>query len=135
ESRQEYLERVEPTYAAAVWINENLPRDAVVLSQEQRAFYFVPPITRENIFRRRTHYDRLSRTTDDLSAWLRGSGFTHLLTAEAEGSPEASYDATLSRLAEEAAASNSQHSPVPVKEWDFLDVAGTTRRYRLYLLR
>jgi hypothetical protein len=135
ESRADYLARVEPTYAVAEWLRAHLPADAALLSQEQRAFYIAQPTTRENIFRRATGYDRRLTEPAALAATLRPHGFTHLLTAEGEGSSAALYDATLSRLTAAAVASGSPDAPVLLHEWKTCDAVGTARTYRVFSLR
>jgi len=140
ESREAFLTRREPTFAAADWINRNLPADAFVLSQEQRAFYFAPSWTRENVYRRHTGYNRPTfGSTAPLEADLKAAGFTHLFLAEKPVDGLASnvpvgYDATLSTLADTAMAARPESGPQLVREWRS-EVDGETRRYRLLLLR
>jgi len=140
ESREAFLSRREPTFAAADWINHNLPADARVLSQEQRAFYFAPSWTRENVYRRHTGYNRPTfGSTPPLEAELKAAGFTHLFLAEKPTDDHVSiapagYDATLSTLADTAMAARPASGPQLVREWRS-EVDGETRRYRLLLLR
>jgi len=139
ETGEAYLARYEPTFVAAAWINEHLPPEAVILSQEQRAFYLTPHVTRESVFRRRVRYDEASEV-DGLAvaglnaAALRRQGITHLLAAEAEGSPTARFDATLSRLIDASVASQRVDAPTLVNQWRHRDPAGDVRHYRLYSL-
>ncbi|MCE9606258.1 MAG: glycosyltransferase family 39 protein [Planctomycetia bacterium] len=140
ESREAFLARREPTFDSAAWINRNLSSDAHVLSQEQRAFYYYPRWTRENIYRRYTGYNR--PTLADATPFeqrLKAAGFTHLFLAENEADDGASsrtigYDATLSTLADTAMAARPTTGPTTVGEWHS-DVDGERRRYRLLLLR
>ncbi len=133
ESREAFLARREPTFVAADWMNRNLPDDARVLSQEQRAFYFDSKLTRENIYRRNSGYHRsASGTSEPPEKRLKAEGFTHLFLAEK--STGDGYDATLSTLAEEAMAERPETGPVALREWRG-EVDGETRRYRLLLLR
>jgi hypothetical protein len=134
ETNDDFLARTEPTYAAARWMNEHLPPTARVLSQEQRAFYFDAPITRENIYRRRTHYDLRLEGPAELSSTLRAAGFTHVLTAAAEGSPDAAYDGTLSRLVDAALAADASAAPRLLHEWHHDGTDGLARHYRLFAL-
>lgn len=134
ETSDAFLARTEPTYVAARWMNEHLPTTARVLSQEQRAFYFDASITRENIYRRRTHYDLRLDSPAALSTKLRAAGFTHVLTAAAEGSPDATYDGTLSRLVDAAVAADATTAPRLLNEWRHDGTDGATRHYRLFAL-
>lgn len=134
ETSDAFLCRTEPTYVAARWMNEHLPPTAHVLSQEQRAFYFDAPITRENIYRRRTHYDLRLDGPTQLSAKLRTAGFTHLFTADTEGSPRAAYDVTLSRLVDAAVAADTFSAPRLINEWRHDGTDGAARHYRLFAL-
>lgn len=140
ESREEFLTRREPTFASAEWINRNLPDTACVLSQEQRAFYYEPTWTRENVYRRRTAYHRPTlESAETLESDLRADGFTHLFLAEKQqadtrGEVAVGYDSTLSTLADAAMAVRPATGPTLVQEWRS-EVDGETRRYRLLLLR
>src|SRR5262249_54820107 len=100
ESRARWLERHEPTYLAAATAQQEFPGQSHLLSQEHRAFYFPGRVTRENLYRRRTHYDRSLSAPDALSGNLRAAGFTHLLLAESLQQGGVDFDPTLSRLAE-----------------------------------
>lgn len=134
ESTETYLRRSEPTYEAAAWINQNLPRESQILSQEHRAFYIVPSITRENLFRRRTNYDHAVQNTSELGRALRLAGFTHLLTAEGRGSQGPAYDATLSLLVDAAVAQAAPSAPILMNQWQHRGDDGVERRYRLFAL-
>jgi hypothetical protein len=155
ESREDYLARVEPSFEPAAWMNRHLPPEARILSQEQRAYYVRPSVTRENIFRRNTGYALEVARGTSLNARLRMGGFTHVLLAEgvapdedsdhglpgaiAAGTAEASniprYDGTLSRLVDRALATQPDDAPKPLAEWHTADAAGAVRRYRLLELR
>jgi hypothetical protein len=129
ESREEFLARCEPTYQAARFVNAHLPRDAHILSQEFRAFYFERELTRENAFRRAAPYSGQLTDATELVARLRAAGFTHLLLAEADGEA-ARYNDTLSRhvAAAQAAAPAQQ---VTLLRYDFHESDGGTRHYQL----
>lgn len=129
-----YLQRHEPTYAVAQWTNENLSAESRILSQEQRAFYFDAPVTRESLYRRRTQY-HLAAAKPDFWPKLKADGFSHLLTADSTGSPVAGYDATLSLLADAAAEADAPAAPNVVRQWVHTDADGVARRYRLWELR
>ena len=140
ESRVAYLMRVEPTYRAAIAANR--PGEAVgnILSQDYRAFYFDGRVTRENVYRRRTQYDRLVRRPTQLTERLRDAGFSHLLLAESRSSEGIGFDPTLGRLADQQLAGElslprEQRSLRLVTEYDFTDADGAARHYRLLKLR
>lgn len=129
ESREAYLLRREPSYQAAAWANALLAPDARILSQEQRAFYFNIRVARENVFRRRTHYDRRLASPGLLSQTLRAAGFTHLLLAEGLGGG-IHYNSTLSRLADQALSARRE-SMECLAECHVEVADGAVRRYRL----
>lgn len=133
ESREDYLSRREPTYAAASLANALATPGMRVLSQEHRAFYFDAPLTRENIYRRRTGYDRLL-SADDLSPRLHQAGFTHLLLAESLDASGIAYNDTLSRLAD-AAVARGDSALECLLDYRAADDDGAVRRYRLMALR
>jgi len=134
ENRGQYLQRHEPTFQAARWANALLPPEARILSQEHRAFYFHARLTRENIYRRQTDYDRGISTPDDLARRLRADGFTHLLLAESLNDSGVHYNDTLSRLAN--LAPPGAESPFEVlTDYEFSDGDEAVRRYRLVALK
>ncbi|NQT12268.1 MAG: glycosyltransferase family 39 protein [Planctomycetes bacterium] len=100
ESREDYLARHEPTWAAAEASNLCFGPNAHLLSQDYRAFYFQCRVTRESVYRRVTGYDRGITRPGDFSRTLREAGFTHLLLAENQAEEGVRYDPTLTRLAE-----------------------------------
>lgn len=130
-----YLDRTEPSHAVAQWINAHLSPDSHILSQEQRTFYLAPNVTRESLYRRRTAYDFGLHNGAELGPRLRSDGFSHLFTAECEGSPGVGYDVTLSRLVAAAVAADASTAPQFVHEWRHVDAQGTARHYRLWELR
>ena len=135
ESRESFLVRREPTAKAAEWANAQLPPDAHLLSQEQRAFYFDARLTRERIYRRTHDYRaRAAIEGTTLGETLLMQGFTHLLLAEGEGSNPASYDDTLSRAVERELREHPQRAPVLLAEFHST-ADGLGRRYRLLSLR
>lgn len=135
ESRHQYLERSEPTYGVATWANQHLSRDARVLSQEHRAFYFQAHVTRENIYRRRTRYHESIAQGKDLVQALREQGFTHLLLADTATAGGIHYNSTLSQLVDSRRSAATPGKLANVHETRFVDRDGTTRRYRLVELR
>jgi hypothetical protein len=133
ESREQFLLQHEPTYRAAHFVNRRLPRDAHILSQDHRAFYFERAYTRENAFRRTTNYaNRLPRASD-LVPELWAAGFTHVLLADTDDA-ESPYNRTLSRLADAAQAAGDSRF-VTCLSYDFREASGARRRYRLVALR
>jgi hypothetical protein len=133
ESREQYLERCEPTYQAARFVNAHLPSDAHILSQDYRAFYFDRPVTRENAFRRVTAYPRHLADPAELVPLLRAAGFTHLLLAQADGAA-VRYNGTLSRHMTAAQAADAGQQ-VTLLGYEFLEPDGSRRHYRLVELR
>lgn len=135
ESRENYLDRREPTYAAARIAGALLPPGARILSQEQRAFYINARVTRENVYRRRTGYDRGVETPDELGRRLRAAGFTHLLLAESLVGAGIHYNGTLARLAAIPFPSPSDGPFEVLADYQFEDGDETIRRYRLVALK
>jgi hypothetical protein len=115
----------------AEWINANLPRESRILSDEQRAFYIAPLVTRESLYSRRTEYGLLK---DNAPARWKADGFTHLLTAVQGASHNG--DAR-PRLSDAVAA--DQAKPIAattfMREWRHVDVEGVQRHYALWELR
>ncbi|HUY35946.1 MAG TPA: hypothetical protein VMV69_24615 [Pirellulales bacterium] len=134
ESRHDYLLRREPSYRAAAWANARLDPTARILSQEQRAFYFNARVTRENIYRRRTGYDRHVDSAAELAGRLAGDGFTHLLLAETTHGSGIHYNPTLSRLADRVPRDANQNPLRCLTEYRFTSEDGEVRRYRLMTL-
>jgi len=135
ESREGYLLRHEPTWQAADVSNRLFGPDAHLLSQDYRAFYFQCHVTRENAYRRLTHYDQEIADPGDFSRVLRRAGFTHLLLAENVVDRGIQYDPTLTRLAEAQWASGARYPLLKLAEYRFEDADGGVRRYRLVALR
>jgi hypothetical protein len=134
EGRDDYLVRTEPTYAAAAVANRLLPADAHLLTQDYRTYYFDRRITRENVYRRETAYDRELDDPKRLGATLREAGITHLLLVENRENKGIRFDPTLPRLVEAQAAADP-HAAVLLAEYEFRDVDGARRHYRLLGLR
>ena len=135
EGRQQYLTEHEPTWAAAEVANQIAGPEAHLLSQDYRGFYFNCRVTRENVYRRRTGYDRQITDPAGFSRRLRRAGFTHLLLAENLAGSGIRYDPTLSRLADAQWATGDDDSLVKLTEYRFRDSDGAVRRYRLVMLR
>jgi hypothetical protein len=135
QSRDEYLSRHEPTWQAAAMLNHWFGPNAHLLSQDYRAFHFQCRVTRENVYRRRTGYDRTIADPADLSRTLRRAGFTHLLLAENLADHGIQYDRALTRLAEAQWSTAAADSLVTLTDYRFRDADGGVRRYRLVMLR
>ncbi|MHC4402753.1 MAG: glycosyltransferase family 39 protein [Planctomycetota bacterium] len=135
ESRDDYLERHEPTWPAADLMGQLWGTRAHLLSQDYRAFHFPCRVTRESVYRRRTRYDRKITHPADLSRVLRDAGFTHLLLAENVRRQGIQYDPTLTRLAEAQRTAGGGDSLWVLAEYHFQDTDGGLRRYRLLMLR
>lgn len=125
ESADQYLRRHEPTYAAASFANTQLPAGSRILSQDYRGFYFRCDFVRENLYRRRTAYDRAFRD-EALVAYLRADGFTHLLLVEGLSRGAPSFDSTLTRSLGSALDGLRE-----LAGYDFHGADGDDRRYRL----
>src|SRR5581483_5971246 len=54
ESSAQYLTRRDPTFRVGRWVERHLPRDARIVGQDHRGFYFPRPYTMELAHRRRT---------------------------------------------------------------------------------
>jgi len=135
EGRQQYLAEHEPTWAAAEVANQIAGPKTHLLSQDYRGFYFNCRVTRENVYRRRTGYERQIANPAAFSRSLRRAGFTHLLLAENLADRGIRYDPTLSRLADAQWATGDDDSLIKLTEYRFRDSDGAVRRYRLVMLR
>jgi len=135
ESRDDYLLRREPSYRAAAWANALLDPGIRILSQEQRAFYFNARVARENVYRRRTGYDRHVASAAELARHLAGEGFTHLLLAETTHGSGIRYNPTLSKLADLEHSGTDANPFHCLTEYRFTSDDGTVRRYRLMKVR
>ena len=135
EGRQKYLQRHEPTFEAASWANALTAPEVRILSQDHRAYYFNAPVTRENIYRRRTDYARQISSPGELALHLKAAGFTHVLLAESLNDRGIRYNTTLSGLADASLASAAKNSLDVLIDYQFKDPDGAVRRYRLVALR
>ncbi|NLX99390.1 MAG: phospholipid carrier-dependent glycosyltransferase [Rhodopirellula sp.] len=135
ESREAFLARNEPTWLAADAGNQLGNQGDHILSQEHRAFYFNCRVTRENLYRLRTGYDRGIDNPLQFSHTLREAGFTHILLAENRSDRGAQYDPTLTKLAEAQWKAGDTESLVKLADYQFADIDGGIRRYRLVMLQ
>lgn len=132
EDRRTYLLREEPSFSAAELSARLLEPGAKILTQDYRTFYFDQPITRENIYRRVTGYDRRI-SAGQLSQTLRGAGFTHVLLMDSAASA-VRHDETLAKLV----AGQRAADPTAIEqllEYRITSTDGASRRYRLVELR
>lgn len=135
ESRTSYLQRREPTFRAAALANAMLTPGDRLLSQDYRSFYFQMPVVRENIYRRRTAYDRGLPAAGPVQHCLRQQGFTHVLLAETAGPRGIVFDDTLQRLVDQGPEPPVSGGPICLTDYRFADADGQERRYRLLMLR
>lgn len=135
QSRDEFLMQREPTWPAARVLNELVHPDDHILSQDFRAFYFNCRLTREDLYRRRTGYDLQVTDPQAFSKQMREAGFTYLLLAENQACDGYQFDPTLSELAEGQWASGNSTGMTVLTEYDFEDVDGGLRHYRLVMLK
>lgn len=133
QNRDDYLLRSEPTYAAAEVANCVLPKNARLLSQDYRAFYFDCAVVQEATFRRLTHYEKRVTSPKELSPLLKKAGFTHLLLAENVGGQGIHFNDTLSRLAD-AQLAHDEAAMRCLVEYRVRDRDGALRSYRLMQL-
>lgn len=128
ESREDYLERTEPTYQAALLANLLTDQGSKILSQDNHAYYFDAAVTQEGLYRRRTWYDRADL---DFASQLRRDGFDYILLAETAGGPGIRYDDTLTKLVDRALAVRHQRDFYSLAEYSIRDADGAERTYRL----
>ena len=77
-----FLTRLERSYPAAVWANQNLPKDARVLNaMEVRSYYFNAELIDSSMFYR-IHYKYKDATPDVTIDLLRKQGITHVMRSE-----------------------------------------------------
>jgi hypothetical protein len=126
ETRESYLERHEPSYRVARFVNEHLPRECRLISQDYRGFYFGPDFVREAALRRYWPYPERG---DDLVRRLIAEHFTHILLVDAYNPDTAMYDEGFAERLGIAVAK----LPL-VFETHFESSIGDRRDYRLYEL-
>ncbi len=135
ETRTQYLARCEPTWLAAGILADHAGRDARLLSQDYRAFYFPARVVRESVFRRHIAYQKAILSPGDLSRVLRQLGFTHVLLVENESGHGITFDPLLTQLVDRQLASPHADHLVPLAQYRVCDADGAIRRYRLLQLR
>ncbi|OGW81607.1 MAG: hypothetical protein A2Z83_07720 [Omnitrophica bacterium GWA2_52_8] len=81
-SQHEYLMNMERSYAAATWINQNLPENAKIFNiQEVRQFYFKRDSIREENMAIFLDYSK-DKTPAEVIRYLISQGFTHILDSK-----------------------------------------------------
>ncbi len=133
ESRDDYVQRVEPTARVAQFLREHVGSDTHILSEEQRAFYLPGRVTREALYRRRTHYDEQLASPTELGEQLRRDGFTHLLLAEAADGDPSCYSGRLRELVERACSAGDRTLRT-LETFSSSDAEQGVRHYRLVCL-
>ncbi len=79
--KEAYLFMRERSWSAASWVNRNLPKTAKIYNAEEiRQFYFEREMIR-NIWFVKRHPEIQKSSAEEISLFLKGKGFTHLLKA------------------------------------------------------
>lgn len=82
ETPVQYLEKMERSYAPAVWVNKNLPAKSKILNaDETHMFYFRPAMIRESVYADKSRYWESAANVDEIAGRLKKDGFTHILFA------------------------------------------------------
>jgi hypothetical protein len=85
-----YVSAREASYEAAKQINRHLKgSDHILSTGEIKGYYFNNPFTLEGDFSRFTRYGEKHSEPSGVVDYLKGKGFTHVLTSSKEGSEEA----------------------------------------------
>jgi len=116
-------------------VNHLSRADAHLLTQDPRTFYFNCRTTREDLYRRRTHYNQYIASPAELIRRLRRAGFTHLLLAEDVGIPASASDLAVGTLVEANRPASGDTSLGELIHYRFHGTDGATRHYRLIRLR
>jgi len=83
ETAEDYLNRRNPIYPVARFLNRRTDAVTKVLSQEHRAYDFDAEVIRERAYRRLTHYEsQYKGRPEELLKKFWDEGFTHLLLKE-----------------------------------------------------
>jgi len=78
ESHETFLSKAERSYPIASYVNANLPEDALILSDEIRAFYFDRELVRfDRTFKRLENLDDIP--AEQFVTFLKEKGFSHVL--------------------------------------------------------
>jgi len=134
ESREDYLMRNEPTFAAATVANSLMGGEGRLLSQEYRAYYFNCEVVRETALRQATNYDKKVNGSAELAEHLKQSGFSYVLLADNVAPQGIHYNQTLNRLAEDKHTGEDASMDCLLR-YRFADADGGLREYRLMRLR
>jgi len=83
EGKSEYLNRNERSFCISAYINKELPRTVKVLVINEGHTFFMDRVNkRELYYWLYTQYDSKFRTPDEVIAFFRSEGFTHILYAQ-----------------------------------------------------
>jgi hypothetical protein len=129
ESTTEFLARREPTFAVGQWAAQNLPRDARLIGQDHRGFYFPRDYTMELAHRRRTGLGQQGESPAQIIDRLRATGFTHILFCPPTPEKAVEFDPTLGRLLGPWVAQQKA-----LFSQDLTDGDGVVRHYAIYEL-
>jgi hypothetical protein len=87
-SLPEYTRKMERTAAMAVWVNGNLPADAVILTEaEPRKFYINRSIIQDKNLNWHTKYAEEGQSAAERTLFLKEKGVTHLILSESATRP------------------------------------------------
>jgi len=134
ESRDAYLVRNEPTYPAAAIANRLLPRDATLMSLDDRTFYFHCHTLTPGMLGQPLDATSSDQSSYALTHRLRRSGITHLLLVAPED-PDARRSTHAWQSLTAPPRSQLPADVELITEYRHRDTAGEQRRYRLMALR
>lgn len=84
ESKDAYLAKNERSYGISEYINKNLPEKArILVVNESHTFFIDKPNKRELYYWIYTRYDKKFKSAEEVAAFFRSQGFTHILYADA----------------------------------------------------
>lgn len=134
ETRTDYLLKHEPTYNAAMLLNQLAPKSARLLSEDPRSFYFNCRVTQASDLRWNSDGNLSERALapDDLTS-MRAAGFTHaLLVTSSHDSAKSQSDSSM----EYATYLRAWAAGIDrLQEYELRNSDSASRRYSLYLLR
>jgi hypothetical protein len=128
-SPSQWLIENEPTVQIGHWVDANLPKEAKLIGQDHRAFYWPRPFTMEKAHRRRLALLEAKPISNEVIQHFMDSGFTHLVLAEPMPIEAVEFDPALSLHLESWIASHQPILDTTVQEHD-----GFARRYRIFAL-
>lgn len=128
-NKSEWLVSHEPTFWLGRWADFNLPRDARIIGQDHRGFYWSRSYSMEKAHRRRLGMNETNMNSDQMIRHMKLQGFSHLVMAEPIPQNAVEFDPTLSIILGEWLKSTQPMFDVTLREND-----GFLRRYRIYEL-